>query len=63
MKIQIYINNKPMTDYTLQELEEIKTQLTDKALAAAGYKRRKDNGILRDMCLSEAERQKEKAAM
>lgn len=37
MKVNIYINNKPIEDYNPQELEEIKRKLTYKAMKGAGY--------------------------
>lgn len=38
MKINIYINNKPLAEYEPKELERIKKELTYRAFAAAGYK-------------------------
>lgn len=37
MKVNIYINNKPIAEYNPQELEESKRELTYKAMKAAGY--------------------------
>ncbi len=37
MKVTIYINNKPISDYDPEELEEIKKELNRRAFAAAGY--------------------------
>lgn len=37
MKLNIYINNKPIADYNPRELEKIKKELTYKAMKAAGY--------------------------
>lgn len=39
MKINIYINNKPIEEYSPQELEKIKRELTYRAMKAAGYKK------------------------
>ena len=39
MKIEIYINNKPIEESDPKELEEIKVKLTERAFAAAGYER------------------------
>jgi len=39
MKIEIYINNKPLESYSEPELAEIKRELTYRAFAAAGYER------------------------
>lgn len=44
MKIEIYINNKPISDYQEEELEEIKKELTRRAFAAAGYVRKGEVG-------------------
>lgn len=38
MKVNIYINNKPIAEYSPQDLEKIKKELTYKAMNAAGYK-------------------------
>lgn len=68
MKIEIYINNKPMADYSPQELEEIREILTERAFAAAGYvrkkKRKKENvRLLQNVSASQADGQKEKAVI
>ena len=68
MKIEIYINNKPMADYSPQELQIIKETLTARAFAAAGYeplKKRikKNERLLRNVSIPEAEGQKEKAVI
>lgn len=42
MKIEIYINNKPIAEYTPQELEHIKKELTYRAMKAAGYETKKE---------------------
>ena len=39
MKVNIYINNKPIAEYNPQELEESKRERTYKAMKAAGYER------------------------
>lgn len=39
LKVLIYINNRPIEDYPPDELEEIKNKLTDRAMAAVGYRR------------------------
>lgn len=39
MNIKIYINERPMEDYTQDELNEIKIKLTETAMAAAGFKK------------------------
>lgn len=41
MKVNIYINNKLMAEYSPQELEKIKKELTYRAMKAAGYEREK----------------------
>ena len=37
MKVNIYINGKRVEEYPKKELEEIKKQLTIKAMKAAGF--------------------------
>lgn len=37
MKVNIYINNKPIAEYNPQELKKVKEELTYKAMKAAGY--------------------------
>lgn len=37
LKVKIYINNKPIEEYSTEELEDIKMRLTYKAMRAAGY--------------------------
>lgn len=37
LKIEIYINGKPIEDFEPKELEEVKAKLTRKAMAAAGF--------------------------
>lgn len=37
MKIEIYINGRPVESYPENELEKIKLELTKKAMEAAGY--------------------------
>lgn len=39
MNIKIYINERPVEDYTQDELNEIKVKLTETAMAAAGFKK------------------------
>ena len=39
MKINIYINDQPLENYSAADLEKIKAELTLRALAAAGYER------------------------
>lgn len=39
MKIEIYINNKPISDYSPEELAELKEKLTQNSMKAAGYKK------------------------
>lgn len=41
MKVNVYINNKPIEAYSPEELEEIKKELTYRAMKAAGYEREK----------------------
>ena len=38
MKIQIYINERPVEEYSQAELNEIKKTLTETAMRAAGLK-------------------------
>ena len=68
MKIEIYINDKPMADYSPQELEKIKETLTERAFKAAGYTRMKkgaenDDILLQNLCNSKTKGQKEKAVI
>ena len=37
MKINIYINGRPLCDYSPEELEAVKTELSAAAMEAAGY--------------------------
>ena len=37
MKVNIYINGRPVESYTEEELKEIRWALTVKAMKAAGY--------------------------
>lgn len=37
MKVNIYINNKPIAAYNPQDLEKVKKELTYKAMKAARY--------------------------
>lgn len=37
LKVEIYINGKPIEEYEPKELEEIKVKLTRKAMAAIGF--------------------------
>ena len=37
LKVEIYINEKPIEEYEPEELEEIKVKLTRKAMAAIGF--------------------------
>lgn len=39
MKINIYINNKPIAEYSPQELEKIGKELNRTAFIAAGYEK------------------------
>lgn len=39
MNIKIYINEKPVEEYSQAELEEIKKKLTEKFMTAAGLKK------------------------
>ena len=39
MNIKIYINERPVEEYSQAELEEIKKKLTEKFMAAAGLKK------------------------
>ena len=39
MKINIYINNKPIAEYSPQELEKIGKELNRTAFEAAGYEK------------------------
>ena len=41
MKIEIYINDRPIEDFSEKELHEIGTILTERAMKAAGYIREK----------------------
>lgn len=43
LKVLIYINDRPIEDYPPDELEEIKIKLTDKMMAAAGYRRMRED--------------------
>ena len=63
MKIEIYINDKPMADYSPQELEKIKETLTERAFKAAGYTRMNDDRLLQNLCNSKTKGQKEKAVI
>ncbi len=42
MKIQIYINERPVEEYSQAELDEIKKTLTETAMKAAGLKRKEE---------------------
>lgn len=42
LKVLIYINNRPIEDYPPDELEKIKNEITDRMMAAAGYRRAKE---------------------
>ena len=37
MKIEIYINDRPIEEFSPEELHEIGTILTERAMKAAGY--------------------------
>ncbi len=37
LKVEIYINGKPIEDFEQKELEEVKVKLTRKAMAAIGF--------------------------
>lgn len=37
MKIEIYINNRPVNEYSEDEMKELKRKLTETAMRAAGY--------------------------
>lgn len=37
MKIEIYINDRPIEEFSKEELHEIGTILTERAMKAAGY--------------------------
>ena len=37
MKVEIYINNRPIEEFSQEELHEIGTILTERAMKAAGY--------------------------
>ena len=37
MKINIYINNRPLDEYPPEELEAVRNQLSTAAMTAAGY--------------------------
>lgn len=39
LKIEIYINERPVESFSQEELTEIKKTLTETAMRAAGYKR------------------------
>lgn len=39
MNIEIYINERPVSEYSQEELQEIKVKLTETAMRAAGFKR------------------------
>ena len=43
MKVNVYINNKPIAYYNAQELETIKKELTYKSMKGAGYIRKNEN--------------------
>ncbi|MDD6043835.1 MAG: hypothetical protein PUB87_08830 [Eubacteriaceae bacterium] len=45
MKIKIYINNRPVEDYSEKELKEIKRKLNEKAMNSAGFERRKPEHV------------------
>lgn len=42
LKVLIYINGRPIDDYPPDELEELKNKITDKMMAAAGYRRARE---------------------
>ncbi len=37
MKIEIYINDRPIEDFSAKELQEVGRTLTERAMKAAGY--------------------------
>lgn len=37
MKIEIYINDRPIDDFSAKELQEVGRTLTETAMKAAGY--------------------------
>ena len=41
MIIKIYINNRPMEEYSEDEMKEIRIKLTENAFKAAGFVREK----------------------
>lgn len=41
MKIEIYINDRPIEDFSAKELQEVGRILTERAMKAAGYIREK----------------------
>lgn len=43
MKIKIFIDNKPLTEYSSKDVENIKQKLTEKAFLAVGYIKKTDS--------------------